>query len=69
MAPVFSADARLGRWFVQQRYRVNVNAERIVARYQRRMKELEPTPHMETRGLPQDFRRDSSDGYGQRSEW
>lgn len=69
MAPVFSADARLGRWFVQQRCRVNQKAETIVARYQRRMKEIEPTPHVETRGLPQAFRRDSSDGYGYQEKW
>ena len=51
----------LSRFFSLQRMRAGSMADRVVARYQRRVKELEPLPHMDTRGLPQAWRRDSRD--------
>lgn len=55
----FSPDARLGRWFVQQRERSRHKADRIVERYRRRVKELDPRPTIEDRGVPQSWHRDT----------
>ena len=56
----FSAEARFGRWCSQQRERARHKADRVVERYQRRLKELEPRPHLESRGTPQAWHRDTA---------
>jgi len=53
--------ASLERLFNFQRFRAGTRAERIVARYQRRMQEAEPHEVVENRGLKQAWHRDSSD--------
>lgn len=53
----------LDRFLSLQRLRATTTATRIVERYQRRLKELEPADHVESRGLSQPWHRDSADWY------
>ena len=49
----------LSRFFRLQTERARDKGNSIVARYRRRVKELEPAPHVETRGSRQTWHRDT----------
>ena len=66
--PQPKVDAAFERFCVRQRERLRARLSDAHARYQRRVLELEPQPHIESRGLKQAWHRDTATEQA-RTEW
>lgn len=62
-------DPELEAMLTRQRNRVRKDLERGHARLQRKLSQLDRQPDIETRGTPQTFHRDVTNGYGWDAEW